>query len=83
MSSGTLNSLGPGIIVDAAEQLVDSVTISLGPPIDGSLGHMSLFYTLVGTNIATGTDAHAGFGPLGVLYVAKMLCMRTSQQFRC
>ena len=56
VSSNTLNSSGPGVMVDALEQLVDSVTISFAP-LNGETGYMRLLYTLDGTNSSSGADA--------------------------
>lgn len=55
VSSNTLNSSGPGIMVDALEQLLDSVTISFAP-LNGQTGSMLLYYTLDGANSAVGTN---------------------------
>lgn len=55
-TSNTLNSSGPGIMVDAQELLVDSVTISYAP-FNGQIGYIVLNYTLDGTNSQSGTDA--------------------------
>ena len=68
LTSDTLNSSGPGIMVDALEQLLDLVTISSPLYVNGSIGNMELFYTLDRTNSATGTDALATFGPHEVPY---------------
>jgi hypothetical protein len=53
--SNTLNSSGPGIMVDAEEGMVDSVTISYAP-LSGQTGYIVLDYTLDGTNSLGGTD---------------------------
>ncbi len=65
LSSNTFNSSGPGVMVDSFEQLVDSVTAA-GPGL--GTGFVALFYTLEGTNTASGVDAGARFGPHGVPY---------------
>jgi hypothetical protein len=67
VSSNTFNATGPGVMVDAVAQFVDSVTISFAPW-NGSGGTMFLYYTLDGTNSASGTGAGATFGPHGVPY---------------
>lgn len=54
-NSNTLNSSGPGIMVDAEELMVDSVTISFAP-LNGETGYIVLDYTLHGTNSLGGTD---------------------------
>jgi hypothetical protein len=67
LTSNTLNSSGPGVMVNALQQLVDIMTISFDP-FNGSTGYMELLYTLQGTNSATGTNATATFGPHRVPY---------------
>ena len=54
-------------MVDAVEQLVDSVTIG-SPSFTGSIGYVELLYNLDGTLSATGVDAGAAFGPHSVPY---------------
>lgn len=72
LTSNTFNSSGPGIMVDAGEQLLDAVTISFAL-LNGSTGFMELLYTLDGTNSATGVDAGAVFGPHDVPYACVKL----------
>ena len=72
LSSNTLNSSGPGVMVDAVEQLVDAVTISYAP-LNGQTGLIVLDYTLHGTNSATGTDVLATFGSHKVPYACVKL----------
>jgi hypothetical protein len=72
LTSNTFNSSGPGLMVDAGEQLLDAVTVS-SPPFNGSAGFMELLYTLDGTNSATGVDAGAVFGPHDVPYACVKL----------
>jgi hypothetical protein len=72
LNSDTINSSGPGIVADALEQVVDSVTVSYGP-LDGQTGFMALDYVLEGTNGATGIDAGATFGGHGVPYACVKL----------
>jgi hypothetical protein len=54
-------------MVDALEQILDSVTIS-DPSLDGDPGIVQLYYTLEGTNTTTGSDVGATFGGHGVPY---------------
>ena len=56
VTSNTINSSGPGVMVDALEQLVDSVVISYAP-LNGQTGYLFLDYTLDGTNSSSGADA--------------------------
>jgi hypothetical protein len=67
VTSDTFNSSGPGVLVDAVSALLDSVTVSY-LPWNGQTGYMEMYYTLDGTNSATGTGVGATFGPHGVPY---------------
>jgi hypothetical protein len=67
LTSQTLNSAGPGVMVDALEETADVVTI-LSPSLNGTVGVLQLKYTLDGTNTASGIDAGATFGPHRVPY---------------
>src|SRR5215831_15644867 len=71
VTSNTFNSSGPGVMVDALEQLNDVMTVSLGG-LTGT-GVMELFYALDGTNTATGVDLGATFGPHFVPYACVKL----------
>lgn len=71
-TSNTSNSSGPGIMVDALEQVLDAITVSYAP-LNGQTGFMMLNYSLHGTNSATGVDAQATFGNHGVPYACVKL----------
>jgi hypothetical protein len=72
LMSQTLNSSGPGIMVDALEETLDVITISF-PPFNGEFGTMELLYTLHGDNTASGVDTTATFGPHRVPYACVKL----------
>lgn len=76
VSSTTFNSAGPGVMVDAVEQLVDLVTVSWDPW-NGSTGYLQVFYTLDGFNSASGANASATFGNHGVPYACVKLGVGT------
>jgi hypothetical protein len=70
VSSNTFNADGPGVMVDALEQLVDVVTF-FGPV--GQTGFLGLQYTLRGSNTSDGTIAEVTFGDHSVPYACVKL----------
>lgn len=59
-------------MVDAVEQLVDSVMISF-VPFTGQIGYVQLNYSLHGSNSASGTNSLVTFGPHKVPYACVKL----------
>jgi hypothetical protein len=55
VTTNTFNQSGPGIMVDALELMVDSITVDY-PGYTGQPGVMLLQYTLHGTNSVSGSD---------------------------
>jgi hypothetical protein len=65
VSTSTLNSSGPGVMVDALEQFVDILTVSYAP-LNGLTGYLVIDYTLHGTNSTAGNNISYGCVKAGI-----------------